>query len=123
MKRIATIVAISVLTTAAGCYYDDEETLYPGSADCGTVTQANFSSDIMPLLNAKCNNCHSGQSPSGGIRLDTYSEVMKGVNNGSLMGSIQHAAGFSAMPKNGSKMSTCQIQKIQRWIDSGTVNN
>jgi hypothetical protein len=107
----------------SACYYDKEEILYPGSLDCNPATDQSFSADILPLLNARCNNCHGGSSPSAGIRLDSFSEATKNVNNGSFMGSINQLSGYSPMPKNGTKLSACEIKKIQRWIDSGALNN
>ena len=107
----------------SGCYYDNAALLYPGSENCSPVANPSFSADILPILNAKCNNCHSGTSPSVGIRLDSYTEVVKYVNDKSLVGSINHASGYSAMPKGGFKMPTCEIQKIQDWIIDGTLNN
>jgi cytochrome c5 len=118
--RIAFLVSSLLLS---GCYYDKEEVLYPGSTQCTVPETPMFSSDVAPLLNSKCNSCHSGSSPSAGIILSSYAEVIKYVNNGSLMGSIKHASGYSAMPKNSTKMSTCEIQKIQNWIDNGALNN
>lgn len=106
-----------------GCYYDTEEILYPESANCASVTNPAFSTDVLPLLNAKCNNCHAGSSASAGIRLDSFTEVTRHVNSGTLMGSINHASGFSPMPKNGSKMPSCEIQKIQDWITAGAGSN
>jgi hypothetical protein len=107
----------------ASCYYDNEAMLYPESANCDPTAVATFSADVLPLLNGRCNGCHAGTAPSGGIILNTYPEVMKYVNDGSLMGSIEHVSGFSPMPKNGSKMSACLIQEIQSWIDAGALNN
>jgi hypothetical protein len=107
----------------SGCYYDNEEELYPGSANCTVPANSTFSGNVLPLLNNRCNNCHGGASPSAGINLTSYSEVMKYVNNGSLMGSINHGSGYSAMPKNAGKMSACEIGTIQSWIDSGALNN
>lgn len=128
MKSVAKIVRTKIWLVAAvllleGCYYDNEATLYPGSANCDTTVPSTFNNDVLPLLNAQCNSCHSGASPSAGIKLDTYPEVMKSVNNNSLMGSIQYASGFSPMPKNAGKMTSCQIQKIQNWVDAGAQNN
>jgi cytochrome c5 len=128
MKHSILTSKSKILMLAAGlllasCYYDNEETLYPGSANCDPTAVGTFNADVMPLLNARCNSCHAGTSPSGGIKLDSYTEVIKYVENGSLIGSIEHASGFSAMPKNGSKMTTCQIQTIQSWIDAGALNN
>lgn len=112
-----------VMILSGGCYYDNEAMLYPDSVNCDATTVTTFSVDVLPLLNSRCNNCHGGTSPSGGILLNTHTEVLKYVNDGSLSGSIKHASGFSPMPKNESKISACQIQKIQSWIDAGALNN
>jgi len=106
-----------------GCYYDKVEVLYPGSTTCTEIAVATFSANVLPLLNTRCNSCHAGSSPSGGIALDTYDNVLKYVNNKSLMGSINFESGYSPMPKNSGKMSACEIGKIQSWIDSGALNN
>lgn len=105
-----------------GCYYDNEEDLY-GAANCNPNPNASFSVDVLPILDIKCNNCHAGISPSGGIKLDSYTEVSKYVENGSLMGSINHTSSYSAMPKNGGKLPPCEIQVIQDWVDAGALNN
>lgn len=122
-KPIIKLLILAVVALVSGCYYDNEATLYPDSANCDPTLVSTFSADVLPLLNSRCNNCHAGTSPSGGIKLNTYTEVIKYVNNESLMGTINHTSGFSPMPKNNSKMSDCQIQKIQSWIDAGALNN
>jgi hypothetical protein len=111
------------LVNLASCYYDNEETLYPDSYNCTAVTDPSFNSDVQPLFDSRCNNCHSGSFPSAGIRLDNYTEVQKYVKDGSLMGSINQTSGFSPMPKNSSKLTSCQIETIQNWINSGAVDN
>ncbi|MGC1242182.1 MAG: hypothetical protein WA874_11355 [Chryseosolibacter sp.] len=118
--KCASIVYVLVLT---GCYYDNEEKLYPASFNCSPADNPAFSTHVSPLLQRKCNSCHSGSFPSGGIRLDTFAEVMKYVNNGSLMGSINHTSGFVAMPKDAGKMPPCEIDNIQNWINAGSLNN
>ena len=107
----------------AGCYYDKEENLYPASFQCTPAADPAFSMHVLPLLEKKCNNCHSGSFPSGGIRLDNFAEVMKYVGDGSLMGSINHGSGFAAMPKNAGKLPACEITNIQHWIDAGAPDN
>ena len=104
------------------CYYDKEDVLYP-EIPCAAVTSPGFSTDILPIMNARCNNCHAGAFASAGIRLDSYGEVLKYANSGSLMGSIRHSPGYSAMPKNGGKITACEIQKMEAWISSGLNNN
>jgi hypothetical protein len=106
-----------------GCYYDKIEVLYPGSTTCTEITVSTFSANVLPLLNNRCNSCHGGSSPSDGIALDTYDNVMIYVKNGGLLGSIKWESGYSPMPKNSGKMSACEIGKIQSWVDAGALNN
>jgi hypothetical protein len=123
MSALLRILILGSALTLSSCYYDNEETLYPGSANCTVPVTSTFSGNVLPLLNNRCNNCHGGSSPSADINLTSYTEVMKYVNNESLMGSINHASGYSAMPKNAGKMSSCEIGTIQSWIDAGALNN
>lgn len=122
MKLRNTILIVFVFVGMTRCYYDNEAVLYPGSS-CKPVANPAFTADVMPILNNRCNNCHGGSSPSAGIKLDSYAEVLKSVNNSSLMGSINHESAFSPMPKNAAKMNSCEIQKIQDWITQGKLNN
>lgn len=122
MKKTVLII-LSFLLLLSGCYYDNEETLYPGSGNCEQV-EVKFSVHVWPVLQANgCVNCHSGQAPSGNISLENYSAVKIQALNGKLYGSISHSSGFSPMPKGGNKMTTCNISRIKAWIDAGALNN
>lgn len=103
------------------CYYDVEEELY-GTQPCDT-SNVTFAGTVQPILNLNCVSCHSGPNPPGNVSLDSYNNVKIQADNGALMGALNHAAGYSPMPKNGSKLSTCERRKIQLWIDGGTQNN
>lgn len=118
-KIVLTIFIGSILF---GCYSDVESVLYP-ETNCASITTSLYSVDVVPILNAYCNACHSGTSASGGIRLDGYPYVKVYVDNGKLTGSINWGGGFSPMPKDASKLSPCHLDKIQTWIDSGAANN
>ena len=86
-------------------------------------TQTSFKSNILPILTLQCKGCHSGTAASGGgILLSTYAEIKKYADNGALLGSLVHAIGYSAMPKNG-KLPDCDISKIRSWIRQGKLNN
>jgi uncharacterized membrane protein len=82
-----------------------------------------FSGAIQPLIQNKCQGCHSSTSAQGGIDLSTYTLVKAKVADGKLWGSINHQTGFSAMPKNGAKLSDCEIRQFQKWIAAGALNN
>lgn len=122
MKTIS-ISFLLLAFLATGCYYDKEEELYPGNGNC-TTTDVSYSVTVSNLLSSYgCIGCHSGTAPSGSINLQGYNNVKARVNDGKLMGSINHAPGFSAMPQGGNKMNSCDIAKIKAWIDAGAPNN
>lgn len=82
-----------------------------------------FNTDVLPLLQTHCTGCHSGSNPDAGINLSNHSGVSLVANNGRLFGSVNHAAGFSPMPKNSPKLNACEILKIKNWIDNGAAND
>jgi hypothetical protein len=82
-----------------GCYYDNVAELYPNSTNCTEQPNSTFSGVVLPLLTKRCNSCHGGTNPSAGIDLTTYPEVMKYVNNESLMGSINQSSGIPLCQK------------------------
>lgn len=108
------------------CSSDKEEELtpdpQPAPAQCVTAS-VTYTNTVVGLLTANCTNCHSANLPSGGIALDTYAGVKAQVTTSRLMGAINHTAGFSPMPKNGAKLSACDIAKIKKWVDDGAPNN
>lgn len=120
LKRSALPLLCCLLVS---CYYDKEGILYPETANCNSQSSSSYQADVKPILDARCNNCHGGSSASAGIRLDAYNQVILHVTNGSLLGSIKHAGSFSPMPKNSSKLSVCEIQKIENWIKAGALND
>jgi hypothetical protein len=78
---------------------------------------------VVPVFQQFCYSCHTGSFPSGGIVMGTYTTDKAIGLNGKLYGSINHASGFSPMPKGMSKMNACQIAVIKKWIDAGLLNN
>ena len=88
--------------------------------DTATVT---FNTTIKPIISTKCQGCHSSSSAQGGIDFSTYTGVKSKVDDGRLWGAINHLSGFSPMPKNGNKLSSCEISKFRIWINSGAPNN
>lgn len=110
-----------VLTIAmSGCYYDNEEDLYLGSNTCDT-TNVTYTASVAPVFAGYCNSCHSGGSPSGNIVTDNYNSVV--ANMSRIKGAINHESGFSPMPQNGGKLSSCDLTKIDIWIRQGMLNN
>jgi len=127
MKTTKIFPLISVLLlmfSISGCYYDNEEDLYPGSSNCDT-SNVTYSNSVAPVFananGANCNSCHSSSNPSGNIVTDNYTSVKANISR--IRGAINHQSGFSPMPQNGSKLSVCELTKIDVWINQGMPNN
>jgi len=96
--------------------------------DCDTVN-VTFSETIWQgIIQKHCFGCHNGASASGGIFLEDYQDVKAAAEipagqYGSLMGTVTHSQGNSAMPKNQDQLSACKITQLTKWIENGTPNN
>ncbi len=119
------ILLLTGMLSLHSCYYDKEDLLYGAKdAPCtDTTTTASYAQKVVPILQQFCYSCHSGGFPSGGIIMGTYTADKAIGQNGKLYGSVSHAAGYSPMPKGMSKMTSCQIATIKKWIDNGMPNN
>jgi len=89
---------------------------------CDTLTAVTYSGFVWPALYQSCSSCHSGGSPSGGIKLTSWSEISAIANNGKLMGVLKHVSPYPLMPPGGS-LSDCTIKKIDLWVSAGANNN
>lgn len=89
---------------------------------CDT-TNITFGGSIRSIIATKCVGCHGGAAPAGGFDYSTYTGVKAKVNDGRLWGAINQLPGFSPMPKNGAKLSDCEIAQFKKWIDAGAPNN
>ena len=96
----------------------------PNSSNCNTCdTTYKFAARIQPLMNKWCVGCHSTNNAGGGHDLSTYTAIKTSISSGRFLGSIQHSAGYSQMPKNASKLSDCDVTAITKWVNAGAPNN
>jgi hypothetical protein len=89
---------------------------------CDT-TNVTYTAKIKPIITNYCLGCHNGSNPGGGIGLALYSDVKAIADNGKLIGTIDHLSGYSWMPKNGNKLTDCQVNMVKIWINHGAQNN
>ena len=119
-KNAFNAIIFSMIFMSAGCYKDNEKTMYPG--DCNT-DNVSFSQTITPIINNNCVSCHTEVDGSGGISLANYADIVSCANSGKLLGSIKQESGYKAMPQGGSPLSDCSISQVEAWIQQGTPNN
>ncbi|MEM9382776.1 MAG: DUF1549 domain-containing protein, partial [Planctomycetota bacterium] len=88
-----------------------------------------FEAKVRPILAGHCVECHSGDDPKGGLRLDTVEGIAAGVDgepifeagdvDGSLVvEAVRYDDVFIAMPPSG-KLADDQIAAIERWVELG----
>tara|TARA_B110000977_G_C10978391_1_gene455131 strand:+ start:777 stop:1145 length:369 start_codon:yes stop_codon:yes gene_type:complete len=122
MKKLLFLACI--LPLIGSCDYDSEDQLY-GTELCGTDA-ISYADIIEPIINSNCASCHSGASPSAGLRLDDYDLVRASTQNAgskSLVNRIERAEGSAgAMPTN-YRLAQCEIDQINAWIEQGGLNN
>lgn len=120
MKNYIYILLVSLVLT--GCYYDNEEELYPNPIACDT-TNVTYTSTIKPIVDLHCKSCHNANNKSGNVDLDGHAALMISVNNGKFLSSIVHDGKASKMPQGQPKLEACKIEKIKSWINKGAPNN
>jgi mono/diheme cytochrome c family protein len=108
------------------CSKDNEQEVNPpepgGGNTCDTADMK-YAANVVPILQSSCYGCHANGNASGGVALGNYASLKTQVDNGNLIGAITHAAGYTAMPLGGAKLSDCNINKIKAWIARGALNN
>ena len=110
----------------AGCYYDNEERLYPRIEKGCDTTAITYSKSVQPILQSNCYNCHSTSQNANlgkGIDLEDFTVLKQRAGTGELYLSIVQDPSLIPMPKDGAKLDTCSITKIKIWIDKGAPNN
>ena len=103
-----------------------------------TVDLANvsFQNDVQPIFEMYCFQCHGGERPEGGQRLEeglsllTYDDVMFGSFNGSVIepGDVDDSYLIDQivsgrMPKEGDPVPEDLIQVIIAWVEAGAPDN
>ena len=114
MKNI--FLSLVVISVVAAVLFGCDK--YQKGYDCtGNIPTYNY--DIKPIYDANCATagCHSSPYHSSGIDLSTYSGAAS-ANNDAILGSVEHDAGYSAMPKNAGKLTDTQIKKIYCWMQN-----
>lgn len=124
------VLAVMLLMTASACWRPASQP--PPPKDVPLIANPSFSRDIQPILNEFCVKCHSVNDAHGGLRLDTYADIMRGGNSGRivlpetpenslLLLAIQQK--IVPMPYHGEQLTLNRITSIASWLKAGAPNN
>ena len=96
------------------------------TAQQATPLAITFESDVLPIFNAHCADCHGSESRSGGLYLLTRDDLVRGGQSGSAIRAGNASGSLlirqlerGKMPPDGPPLSPQQLTTIRRWIDVG----
>ena len=90
--------------------------------------EVDYSSEIQPIFDSRCTNCHSGSDAEEDLSLTSYNNVMNGGDSGDVIIPYDHAnsllwqyinSGF--MPPGTNDLTDSQVNLIAQWIDEGAL--
>ncbi|MDB6074536.1 MAG: hypothetical protein JWO89_2176 [Verrucomicrobiaceae bacterium] len=96
-----------------------------------TVASVDFVSDIQPLLETRCLDCHNPNKVKGKLLMDTVANLFKGgekgaaivaghLDQGELLKRIMLPKGDDdIMPPKGDPLTAAQIGQMKQWIAAG----
>src|SRR6516164_7427496 len=88
--------------------------------------KVDFAHDVVPLLKARCAECHTAGKYKGSFSLDTREDVLKakavvpGKSSASeLINRVTSTDQDVRMPAKGEPLTAKQIELLKAWIDEG----
>ena len=122
--RLYTFLLFPLATLISqSCYYDNEEDLYPDTSCDTSITT--YSAVIAPIIMENCSysGCHdNGTSPAGGLSLTAHQGIA-GASNQIVNRINRGESDPLLMPRGTGKLNACDIEKIERWVRNGSLNN
>ena len=109
--------------------------LYAGfTAGQSQKNAPDYLKDVQPIFKARCSPCHTDGGDKGGLKLDSYADLMKSGDSGAmfvpgnpekseLMVRIVGSDGGPQMPKGFKPLSANDLKLISDWIKAGGKNS
>ena len=102
----------------------------PTAGTTASGATVSFATDILPLIESRCINCHGGERTQEGLDMKTHAAIMAGSENGPVVSPGDAANSSMAqlviegkMPKRGPKLTPDQVQLVVDWINQGALDN
>ena len=114
MKNLLKFTGMFLIFFVASCSNGgDDSPIIDPTPNPTTITYTNT---ISGIVSSRCTSCH-GSPPSNGapMSLTTYDNVKDAITSRGLINQIE----TGNMPKNGTKLSTTQIQNFKTWQTNG----
>jgi hypothetical protein len=123
MIKLSTCLVLFFGVLLSSCTYEKADEIATPRVICTTPSVVSYSLSISPILDRNCRSCHNAALLTGGVNLEDFAVLKQHVNSGVLMGNVKHLPGYMPMPQNAAKLSDCDIDLLQKWVDAGAPNN
>jgi hypothetical protein len=112
-------VAMAIVLSWSGCYYDNEEELYPPPPAPDTSVVVKYTTDVEPLLRQNCYACHSTATHQtmGKVNLEGYANTKTAAQTPRFVSCLKWEQGCNMPPAE--RMPAEQIRTIEHWIATG----
>ena len=91
--------------------------------------EVDYNSEIQPIFNYSCINCHSGSDAEEDLSLTSYDNLMNGGESGDVVIPYDHANSllwqyitFGYMPPGNNDLTGEQVDIIAQWINEGALD-
>ena len=118
LHPMVTAAALTLLGLATACTSSHGDPAPACDVRNETITYAKV---VSPIFEANCRRCHAtavAATLGGSNDFGSYAAISS-YPQGSLMGSIQHTAGYDFMPKDAPRISDCDIARLEAWYAKG----
>jgi len=97
------------------------------NSDITNVRTVSFNSEVLPVFQTNCSECHGGGKSEAGLNLTNYNGIMQGITPGNaykseLYQSITATLGIMPPGKHDA-LNQDQRSLIFVWINQGAKNN
>ena len=115
MLKIVYLSIVIIIMTILGCENNIAEDQVDQLEDCTNV-ETYYSESVLPIMEQSCTVCHSGNAPSGGLGLDSYSSVRSSMATTlDRVNRDQGSSGF--MPQGGNILTDNEISILQIFFE------
>ena len=134
VRQLVVIVVILAIWTAVMIGYlaltNPSEDAPAASQESPKATEIRFSEQVLPIFEARCQQCHGAGRAEVGLNLATHADTMAGASYGPVVvpGSAETSLLVQVivsgqMPVGGRPLDDYKIQTISDWIDAGAPDN
>ncbi|MFA6402390.1 MAG: hypothetical protein WCX31_12325 [Salinivirgaceae bacterium] len=100
-----------------GCTFNSEEEYFE-KTECDTTGLVY--EDLTYIFTDVCARCHYQGNPyRSDIVMDSYEAIKTSINTGLVIPAIHHEGDLTPMPYKEPKLSDCNRDKIEAWVEAG----